>query len=377
MNREIKTEIAIAIIIIFAIIFGGIIWFANKKQESIKVAIQPIKDLRNESGKDAAATIQGNNQNNYNDNYLGSYLEGNYIWGGAMNLAWKDLNENILHEDLKLQADEKIAQEMVKKFNEASFNKDDLDEKSYYIKSGFGQKTVSLINKESKEKFPTKSFNDLKLELDPKDIISYAYFLKEVEYLNQFKEKNVKFENADVKGFYADNAQQKENIKIVRYWNDDKFIVSLQLKDNNDQLFVAKGFKMDLPQSVVDEINGLFVAGYENINTNDLFEMPKIHVDHHREYKELINKTLANKDFTDYFIAEMFENIKFDMDQKGARVENEAVIHASWGESSPDAPKIKKFILDQPFWIIMKKANSENPYFILGVNNEKTMEKIR
>jgi hypothetical protein len=376
MNKNIKTEIAIAIIIIFAIIFAAIIWCVNSKQEQNQTTTQSTKELRNKSGKNAMSSIQINNQDNDNGNYLGSYFEGNYVWGGAMNLAWKDLKESIVHEDIKIQTDDKKAQEMADNFNRAAFSKNDLDEKSYYIKSGYGQKTVELINKESKEKFPTKRLNDLKLELDPKDIISYAYFLKEVEYLNQFKEKNVNFENADVKGFYANNVQQKENIKIVRYWNDDKFIISLQLKDNNDQLFIAKGFEMDLPQGVVDEINGLTIARYENISADDLFEMPKIHVDHRREYKELINKTLANKDFTDYFIAEMFENIKFDMDQKGARVESEAVIRAGWLESSSEAPRIKKFILDQPFWIIMKKTNSENPYFILGVNDEKIMEKI-
>jgi hypothetical protein len=40
----------------------------------------------------------------------------------------------------------------------------------------------------------------------------------------------------------------------------------------------------------------------------------------------LIGKYLANKGFEDYFIGKMFENIKFDIDEKGAKVENEGVI---------------------------------------------------
>ncbi len=107
-----------------------------------------------------------------------------------MNLAWNELNENILHEKLQLNTSDKTALEMVEKLNNAPFSKNDLDEKSYYIKSGYGQKTIDEINRESKKKLPSKSFSDLNIKLTSKDIISYAYFLKEIEYKSMFKEKN-------------------------------------------------------------------------------------------------------------------------------------------------------------------------------------------
>ncbi|HBV58370.1 MAG TPA: hypothetical protein DEB73_03895, partial [Candidatus Magasanikbacteria bacterium] len=100
-------------------------------------------------------------------NYLGSEYKGNYVWGGAMNLAWNELNENILHEKLKLSTYDKIALEMAEKLNNPIFSKNDLDDKSYYIKSGYGQTTVDTINKESKKKFPSKSFGDLEIDLEP------------------------------------------------------------------------------------------------------------------------------------------------------------------------------------------------------------------
>lgn len=320
--------------------------------------------------------IKSANKNN-TGNYLGSYYKGNYVWGGAMNLAWNDLNENILDEKLKLNTEEKVALGMVEKFNDAVFEKTDLDEKSYYIKSGYGQETVDLINQESREKFPTKSFPDLTIVLAPTEIISYAYFLKEVEYLTQFKETNVKFENKDVKGFYTQSSEDKKNVKIVKYWNDNKFIINLRLKEEGDELFLAKGFDMTSPQDIVDEINK-----YNNesntvvIGNDDVFKMPKIHLDHERRYEELINKTIANENFEEYFIGEMSEKIKFDMDHKGAKVENEALMGLPVGIKSK-IPKHKKFILNEPFWIVMKRANSNNPYFILGVNNENIMERVK
>jgi len=31
--------------------------------------------------------------------------------------------------------------------------------------------------------------------------------------------------------------------------------------------------------------------------------------------------------------------------------------------------------LDAPYWVVMQRKNSQNPYFILGVNNAELMEK--
>jgi hypothetical protein len=36
--------------------------------------------------------------------------------------------------------------------------------------------------------------------------------------------------------------------------------------------------------------------------------------------------------------------------------------------------KVKKFILNKPYWIVMKRIDSQNPYFVLGVNNTELMK---
>lgn len=306
-------------------------------------------------------------------NYLGSDYKGNYVWGGAMNLAWTELAENIIKEDIQINTKDKVALEIVLKLNDAPFSKKDLDEESYYVKSGYGQKTVEEINHESKKKFPSKSFGDLKMDLSPTDIISYAYFLKEVEYETKFEKDDISFNGQKVKGFIADNKAQRKNVKIIKYENDDKFIIKLQLKDKSDELILVKGYDMTNPQTVVEEINKNNNKYLSTIGKSDKFKAPKLHLDHHRDYIELIGKYLSNQGFSDYFIAQMFENIKFDMDEKGARVENEAlIVMIKSAVMEPEKPK--NFILDKPYWVVMKRADSQNPYFILGVNNVELME---
>jgi len=308
--------------------------------------------------------------------YLGSRLKGNYIWGGAMNLAWHEMTENVLHSKLELNTGDIAALEMADKFNRSLFSKNDLDEKSYYVKSGFGQETLDIINQESRLKFPGKSFGGINAKLKPKDFISYAYFMKQVEYLNQFEEKRVNFGKQIVQGFYSRNGSQRKNVEVLEYSDDDQFIIGLRLKDEGDELLLAKGFDMGNPEAVVSRIAKYGRGGFPTMGGSDRFEMPELHVQHRRDYNALINKPFSNRGFEGYVIAMMFENIKFDMDQKGARVENEAVIAGGHGARRPAPVKVRRFILDKPFWVVMKRKESQYPYFLLGVENTGLMQKV-
>jgi hypothetical protein len=324
-----------------------------------------------------AITLSGcssSDSKSFYDNYIGGSYQDNYIWGGAMNLAWNDLKDNVLGEKAVLKSTDKEVIEMVRKLNESPFSKSDLDSESYYVKSGYGQDTVKKINKESREKFPSKSFSDLSLVLRPIDFIVYAYFLKEVEYLIPFSEDDVSFLKDRVKGFYASGKEEKDNIRILKYWNDDKFIISLRLKEKNDEIILAKGFDMESPRDALAEVSKHKKT--TKLEPIDEFRMPSLNLSYDREYKALIGQSFANAKFSDYSISKMVEKINFKMDYKGARIENEATIGAA-GASMPDKdePKPKLFYLNKPFWVIMKRTDSNNPFFLLGVNNINVMEK--
>ncbi len=135
---------------------------------------------------DTMNSILGPIKINVSNCYVGSEYKENYVWCIAIHLAWNELNKNIIHNKLKLNTSDKTVYDLVDKMNQAVFSKRDLDESSYYIKSGYGQQTIELINRESKMKFPDKSFADLMVFLNPNDIIAYAFFLKKVDYLNPF-----------------------------------------------------------------------------------------------------------------------------------------------------------------------------------------------
>lgn len=313
--------------------------------------------------------------NMYGD-FLGSTIKGNYIWGSAMNYAWNELKDNIIKEPLSLKTTDQTALLMVDRLNITPFTKDDMDAASYYIKSGFGQKTVDQINAEVKKKFPDMTLGGVKTSLQPKDIVSFAYFLKKVEYKEIFDTTNVLFKNQKVKGFFAAGPKQRNNVRVINYQDDDTFIIKLKLKDESDELILCKGYDMENPQAALDEVNKHNTGNAPKIENEEVFEMSKLHVMHTRVYKEMINKQLANKEFSNYMIQQMYEMIKFDLDEKGARVENKAVIAMAMAMPPDETKIIRNFRLDKPYWVIMKRSDSKNPYFVLGVNNTEIMETI-
>src|ERR1035437_9607192 len=266
-------------------------------------------------------------------NYTGSFYKGNYIWGAAMNLAWNELTDSVLKERLSLATDNKLALEMVAMCNKQAFTKNDLDNESYYIKSGLGPKTIAIINKEVKKKFPQKSFNNLNIMLQDTDIISYAYFKKDVAYLSAFsKPAYVMFKGKKVKGFSSNGSwEQQENIEILKYESNDKFISKIKLKDEQDQLLFAKGYDMTNPDAVIKDITDNNSDSLSTIDTEDQFEAPQLHLECLRIYTELQDKHLSNKHFELYKIGQMFENITFTLDEKGARIENEGIYQGQGG----------------------------------------------
>lgn len=88
------------------------------------------------------------------------------VWAGALSLAWHELTDNITKSDIKLNSKDKIVSKLVDNFNTCPFKRGDLSETDYYIKSGYGAKTVNQINTEVKKKFPARSFQDIEASLN-------------------------------------------------------------------------------------------------------------------------------------------------------------------------------------------------------------------
>ncbi len=93
------------------------------------------------------------------------------------------------------------------------------------------------------------------MKLQPKDIISYAYFVKEVQYLSPFEKKETFYFQANgnsvaVKGFKSNTDAQRKNVQILEYKSDSDFALRLRLKQKDEELYLVMGSTKMLPEQV-------------------------------------------------------------------------------------------------------------------------------
>ncbi len=161
-----------------------------------------------------------------------------------MQLAWNELREQFASsKPLLLKTEDNHSLQVIKNFNEGSFTRDDINKDSIYVKSGYGQATLNLINQELLQKFPQKTIPPFTKPLNDSDIISYAYLFKKIEFDIKFdrqKELLFSFNGKNVPSFYASNQQQKGQVFVHHYQNEDSFMVEIKGGKKGDSLFLIK-----------------------------------------------------------------------------------------------------------------------------------------
>lgn len=302
---------------------------------------------------------------------------GNQLWAITSQLAWNQLRDNIVQQHVQFITENKEVIADTKWFNGSPYSKEDVDEESLYVNSGYGPQSVALINRQWKQKFPKATFADLSAQgVSEVDITVFAYLDKNLEYKQKFNKSSLYFNNSClVKAFEAKDMLQKFQIHPITYQNSDRFMVMLDTKEQDDVIYLAKGYEMYqmvTPFAVLPTQQ----QKIDFINSSDSFIMPCIELDEQLDslkifrYQTIKNSTvLAGSTITD-----TLEKVKFKMDEVGASVQAMATIFIT-GSCIYVEPKARHFIFDKPYYIIMAKRNSTNPYFWIKVNNTEFMTK--
>ena len=161
-----------------------------------------------------------------------------------MCLAWNELKNSIIKAPLQLGTNDPTAIQIIDNFNAERFVDTEIDPACVYVKSGYGKKTLDLINQEVKNKFPEKTTPPLDLPMQDQSIISYAYLLKKLSFITMFErlpDKNFTF-NKDhkVHAFYAEKADQRKQIQYCEWKDRDNFTIAIKSKNPKDLLFCVK-----------------------------------------------------------------------------------------------------------------------------------------
>ena len=288
----------------------------------------------------------------------------------------------LIYEDLKKEIVKKDKVELVG-FNSYMFNvlnrmdppENRLSDKYYY--KIIAKKTPAYkrrIEADIWKKFREKSSILATIQWRPKnedDLVLYSMVKKDVEFLKSFEildpmpfdgsKLNVKYF-----GVKKNGRHYKSNIKPLFYENADSYAVSLKTK-TDDEIILYRG-NLDEPVDIVWDELALKSDNSENayFSNDDKLLVPFIDIKELIRYADLSGKLIKG---TDYRIQSAIESVEFSLDNKGAKLKNEAAMMLEKMALMPSNSKYYAF--NKPFALFMIEKGKKEPYFMLKILDTK------
>lgn len=325
----------------------------------------------------------GNHANNdpvYGATVVAPYLEHavpkshNLIYCNTFQIAWRELRDSIVGGPIAMEAEIPL----VGFLNTGAVST--AAAADYVAMAGFGRDhIVASINGELVRKFG-EAAPSIKTELEEDDILAYAYLFKNLLFEDEFEdiEQPLFFQgaaSADVRAFgiekfdHALHEKMGAQVRILDYQDDLDFILTLSTTSPTDIMVLAlvepRKTLLETYSAVEERIAH---ASPERLKKDDVLKIPKIAFDIEHSYGELLNKAFKNEGFTDYFIAEALQAIRFKLDQKGALLESESeiVLKKNGNEG-------RYLVFSQPFLLYLKEEDGPYPYLAVWVNDPEIL----
>lgn len=305
------------------------------------------------------------------------------LWCATMQLAWNEYCD-FLGGPIRIVNDPPVVNFM----NKRLVSKDDLDDASYVAHGGVLQDVVPLVQEEWKRKFPNARDPKLLPENEPRDgdlikLVMYAALLKKLEFKHPFTAFNthLDFQHTHIQGFgLGSETPSKDWAEIagqvtVWYASDTDFVVELQTKQREDQLYLAR---MNPGATLLESVQALLARVAQPpspaLTRDERLEIPAMNFELTKNYAELVGNRVLNIPYLNA-ITKAAQSIRLTFNEAGALLESFAVME-TWvianGEESPK-PKTRKFIFDAPFLMVMKRADSKMPYLAFWVANPELL----
>lgn len=230
-------------------------------------------------------------------------------------------------------------------------------------------------------------------EVDGDMISVRAEFKKSLPFeikLNTYTGK-LTFDGQKTASFGVKGNDENELLRLVRivyYKDDNNFIVKLLPKDKMHEIILFKTEQsFHSMADMATEISKLTEIGNRerkdkkinwryHWNYEDELIIPKFNFNIETDYSNLegTHFNAGNQIFT---IEKAWQRTAFILDESGAEIESEAEIEMATEavEEETEEPKPKKMIFDKEFLILLKRKDSDHPYFGLWTSNTELMIK--
>lgn len=304
------------------------------------------------------------------------------MWCTTAQLAWNEFVGEV-GKPLQLSGDPAMARFL----NERLTSKDDLDEASYIALGGKSDTVRPGIAEQWKKKFPKAS--PLKLPDEPaapagaERLTFFAGLFKHLTFEREFTafETHINFQSTDVQGFgLSDETRAKDWDKAVSqvkvwYRSDNEFAVELITTSAGERMILAR---LNPGMRLLDTIQAVRLwtsqPQSDPLVHGERLEIPMMNFDLNRNYDEVVGNSVEGWG-EENLITQSLQRIKLDLNERGAVLESFAV-DGTWvianGEESPK-PKLRRFVFDGPFLMLLTRKDAKMPYFAFWVANAELL----
>jgi hypothetical protein len=304
----------------------------------------------------------------------------NVLWCGTLQLAWNKAID-LVGEKLKFANQPPV----VDLLNREDFTGADLAPGSYVAMADFERNHVEdEIRAALEMTFHGAASPELIPPIPPHpgpdDFLAYAYLYKNLAFADPFADNDpLTFGAQQVANFgFTKNLDRIpgdvfDQVSIYDYQSENDFIIKLKTKSPDDELILAKITPgPTLQETITQTLKRISQTKPESVNKErDQLAIPKLNFDLRGDFPELeglILEPSPSAHVGKLKTTKVQQLVRFQLNEKGAVLKSEATISMTLSAAFPQPPS-HIMIFDQPFLILMKQANSDQPYFALWVGN--------
>jgi hypothetical protein len=253
-------------------------------------------------------------------------------------------------------------------------------------------KDLVLLN-ESKSFLNTLKENEytVKTTIKEQNITSIAEFRKMLPFTVKLEnfDKKLNFKGKKVLCFGLSSKSDfaaRQEVEVLYYNNDNDFIVKLKPKDAQHEIILYKNtaqkntslaeMNEDLTKKIAQGKAEQKIDAMKwkyGIGGADELIIPKFSFNIKHNYPNLVGNKFTAQD-TSYVIGKAEQTTAFTLDETGATAYSRAEIQVC-GSVYKAPTKTKKMKFDQPFLLLLKRVESQNPYLAVWADNAELMQK--
>ncbi len=291
----------------------------------------------------------------------------------AFPLVYEDLKEKIVKGKVEFAGYHSL---MIDTLDSLESPKNRLGEEFYY--NTVAKRTPEFkkkIEADIKEKFNEKSSILDMVEWEPgneDEIILYSMVKKNIEFIKQFEILDLMaFDNSDEQfKYFGTKDKSKEyraQVQPVFYKDENNYAVLLKTK-TGDEVILYTMNENTAKKSVSALWNDLSKKmNPETFKEDDKFLAPFIEIKEIISYDDLSNREIKG---TDYKISKAIESVEFLLDNKGAKLKNEALMMLETCALRVEIEP-RYFYFNRPFVLFIKEEGRKNPYFMVKIQDVK------